>query len=189
VPDLVAELDRTSGQLTTVGLDTGPGDKALRQLGFTLRAIGDPRACPALIRAIERTSVMTSDVSFTPAIFHIPPDLIVFMRKYTLNQSPRFIRIGRSIREICGALETITHHREGDPASIDANAFTQAEFEKAKHRHEAMCRQWQHWWNLHHVEIVSDLKTLTAHPYTDADIEAAAADVDESKFATTRSSP
>ncbi len=40
VPELVAELDRTDR------------DQTLRSLAFTLRAIGDPRAVPALIRAI-----------------------------------------------------------------------------------------------------------------------------------------
>ena len=43
VPPLIEELDRTTA------------DRPLRSLGFTLRAIGDPRAVPALIRAIPRT--------------------------------------------------------------------------------------------------------------------------------------
>jgi hypothetical protein len=42
VPELVAELDRTNR------------DQTLRALGFTLRAINDPRAVPALIRAIPK---------------------------------------------------------------------------------------------------------------------------------------
>ncbi len=42
VPELVAELERTDR------------DATLRSLGFTLRAIGDPRAVPALIRAIPK---------------------------------------------------------------------------------------------------------------------------------------
>ena len=43
VPQLCAELDRTTE------------NRMLRRLGFALRAIGDPRAVPALIRAIPRT--------------------------------------------------------------------------------------------------------------------------------------
>ncbi len=43
VPDLVRELDRTSN------------DMMLRCLGFVLRAIGDQRAIPALIRSIPKT--------------------------------------------------------------------------------------------------------------------------------------
>ena len=45
VPPLIEELDRLTENLP------------LRSLGFTLRAIGDPRAVPALIRAIPRTLV------------------------------------------------------------------------------------------------------------------------------------
>ena len=43
VPELVAELNGTDR------------DATLRALGFTLRAIGDPRAVPGLIRAIPKT--------------------------------------------------------------------------------------------------------------------------------------
>ena len=43
MPPLIEELERTTA------------DQPLRSLGFTLRAIGDPRAVPALIRAIPRT--------------------------------------------------------------------------------------------------------------------------------------
>ena len=42
VPELVAELDRTDR------------DATFRSLAFSLRAIGDPRAVPALIRAIPK---------------------------------------------------------------------------------------------------------------------------------------
>ena len=45
VPQLCAELDLTTE------------DRMLRRLAFALRAIGDPPAIPALIRAIPRTLV------------------------------------------------------------------------------------------------------------------------------------
>ena len=48
VPQLCAELDRTTE------------DRMLRRLGFALRAIGDPRAVPALIRAIPKTLLPSS---------------------------------------------------------------------------------------------------------------------------------
>ena len=48
VPQLCAELDRTTENRT------------LRRLGFAARAIGDPRAVPALIRAIPRTLLPSS---------------------------------------------------------------------------------------------------------------------------------
>src|SRR5262245_32913561 len=43
VPDLIAELDTTESEIM------------LRNLGFILRAIGDKRAVPALIRAFPKT--------------------------------------------------------------------------------------------------------------------------------------
>ena len=48
VPQLCAELDRTTE------------DRMLRRLGFALRAIGDARAVPALIRAIPKTLLPSS---------------------------------------------------------------------------------------------------------------------------------
>ena len=48
VPQLCAELDATTE------------DRMLRRLGFAVRAIGDPRAVPALIRAIPKTLLPTS---------------------------------------------------------------------------------------------------------------------------------
>src|SRR5580704_10340990 len=47
VPELVAELDRTERPVT------------LRGLAFTLRAIGDPRAVPSLIRAQSKKNLET----------------------------------------------------------------------------------------------------------------------------------
>ena len=48
VPQMCAELDRTTE------------NRMLRRLGFALRAIGDPRAVPALIRAIPKTLLPSS---------------------------------------------------------------------------------------------------------------------------------
>src|SRR3954468_2935013 len=55
VPDIVAELDGTQS------------DAEIRALAFALRAIGDPRACPALIKAVARTSVLSSDYGLNVA--------------------------------------------------------------------------------------------------------------------------
>ena len=64
VPELVAELDRTDR------------DATLRSLAFCLRAIGDPRAVPALIRAIPKAlRPPGSDCGVTIA----DPDLRKFM--------------------------------------------------------------------------------------------------------------
>src|SRR5437868_11916439 len=72
VPPLCAELDRT-----TV-------DRAIRRLAFALRAIGDPRAVPGLIRAIPRTHLpSSSDYGLIVA----DQALTEFMQKHDLDES------------------------------------------------------------------------------------------------------
>jgi RNA polymerase sigma factor (sigma-70 family) len=171
VPELVAELDRTSD------------DSTLRAMGFTLRAIGDPRACPALIRAIARTNVYNSDCAF-----HIDDrELAAFMHQHELEptgimgangrRNYDLITYDRAIREICGALETITHHKEGKPWAISADSDQPSELARAKLRHQAMGQRWQRWWNANHRSIVSDadLATLTAREHPLEDVLAAGA--------------
>jgi hypothetical protein len=72
VPRLIDELDSTNRY------------HELQALGFTLRAIGDSRAIPALIRAIPRT--LQLDPRGYPVQIRIDTDrdLLNFMRKYDL---------------------------------------------------------------------------------------------------------
>jgi hypothetical protein len=72
VPPLIEELDRTTA------------DRPLRSLGFTLRAIGDPRAVPALIRAIPRT-LMPPGSDF--GLRMDDPGLLAFLRKHDLDKA------------------------------------------------------------------------------------------------------
>ncbi len=92
------------------------------------------------------------------------------MHAHELGHDPRFISYGRAIREICSALESITHHKEGRPAFIDANSDTPAETARSKRLHQALTQKWESWWNTHGHDIVSDadLVTLMARPH-DAD--------------------
>ena len=71
VPQLCAELDQTTE------------DRMLRRLGFALRAIGDVRAVPALIRAIPRTLLPGgSDYG----LIVIDKELMDFMQTHDLRQ-------------------------------------------------------------------------------------------------------
>lgn len=96
VPALVEELDRTT--------DPWP----MRMLGFTLRAIGDPRAVPALIRAIPRATgriggeqqgLKTGDAATTE-----------FMRKHDLESTNRGsgFRLAVTYREVTATLTMLT---------------------------------------------------------------------------------
>jgi hypothetical protein len=159
VPELVAELDRTNR------------DGTIRALAFTLRAIGDPRACPALIRAINRTSPYSSDYGILIA----DPKAKEFMKTYGLDRDPRFISFNRAITLIGAALQTITHHNEGRPMSIDARSDTPSEIARSKRLHEELSSKWQTWWNAHHNEFVADSELATVDGLADdsKEIEAA----------------
>jgi RNA polymerase sigma factor (sigma-70 family) len=170
VPELVAELDRTSN------------DNTLRAMGFTLRAIGDPRACPALIRAIPRTRVLSGEFGFALD----DKDLAAFMRKYEISSVNDYIRYTSAVHEISAALESITHRKATEPWTVRANLVSDADLRLAQKRDEAASREWQQWWELHHAEIVSDadLATLTAHPHELADVETAGIAVNGPLFPT-----
>ena len=104
IPELIEEVDATND------------DRMLRCLGFSLRAIGDKRAIPALIRAIPKTlRPSSSDMGL-----RIDNDetLLKFMQKYDLDDrdSGNEYGFGRPVREIFGALESLSgqkfNHRE-----------------------------------------------------------------------------
>jgi hypothetical protein len=92
VPELVAELDRADR------------DSTLRSLAFTLRAIGDPRAVPALIRAIPkalRPPGSDCGLSITD------PELRAFMLTHQnyKDDKGKHVASGRPVNEILRAGE------------------------------------------------------------------------------------
>jgi hypothetical protein len=148
VPELVAELDRTDR------------DATLRSLAFSLRAIGDPRAVPALIRAIPKAlRPPGSDCGVSVA----DPDLRAFMLAHQDYKDDRATHVacGRPVNEILSALERITKHQEPpdvgekDPLRhvfLGGNAEQQAQqralFDQRQNR-------WQVWWSEHWQEFVT----------------------------------
>jgi hypothetical protein len=101
VPDLIAELDATDSEIM------------LRSVGFMLRAIGDKRAVPALIRALPKTLIKpSSDMGLTAT----DQDLFAFMKKHDLDEQDRsnHYSFGRPVREIGGALEKLTGAKHGE---------------------------------------------------------------------------
>ena len=105
LPKLIAKLDATE--------DNG----TLRDLGFVLRGIGDPRAVPALIRAIPR--LYPGGGSDCALRINDDPELTRFMlehdnypREYP-RDDPDTFSYGRPIWEIMPALEKITGESHG----------------------------------------------------------------------------
>jgi hypothetical protein len=139
VPELVAELDRTDR------------DATLRSLAFCLRAIGDPRAVPALIRAIPKAlRPPGSDCG----LGILDPELRAFMlahQNYKDDQATH-VACGRPVNEILSAIERITQHQE--PPNLGKNDPLRGVFlggsPEQQARQRALFEQrrqlWQAWW-------------------------------------------
>ncbi|MBN2582148.1 MAG: carboxypeptidase regulatory-like domain-containing protein [Planctomycetes bacterium] len=146
VPDLAAELDRTSN------------DGTMRQIGFVLRVIRDPRAVPALIRALPRTALASSDFGAGNwrTLFG-NEDVHNFMLDHQL-ESPRGpdFTWNRAVTQITYALEGITGHQEGHAAlSAVPRSDDPDEVRRVKAIRSQEAQQWQQWWDAHHAELAT----------------------------------
>ncbi|WP_406698880.1 M56 family metallopeptidase [Singulisphaera sp. Ch08] len=134
VPALIEELDRTTEQWP------------LRTLGFTLRAIGDPRAVSALIRAIPRTLLEpVSDFGLTLD----DAELLAFMQRHDLDPGDTgqdFI-FGRPFREITGALHTITGQKfNEDELNFVTLAGGSPQRRIQRQHFQQLAERWAMWW-------------------------------------------
>lgn len=127
----------------------------LRFYGFTLRAIGDKRAVPALIRAIPRTLIESgSDCGYTVK----DKELMDFMLDHDLYEHERnHFGYGRPYREITGAIKLLTGQdfdtfdlnwidRRQDPRRL---ALQQLAFQRLSQRY-------QEWWEANAAKLTSD---------------------------------
>jgi RNA polymerase sigma factor (sigma-70 family) len=148
VPELAAELDRTDR------------DATLRSLAFTLRAIGDPRAVPALIRAIPKALRPPGSDCGVPIS---DPDLRAFMRANQNSKDDRdqHVACGRPVNEIFSALERITGHREppdvGDRDPLRHVFLGETAEQQAPQRalFEQRRKHWEAWWSEHWQEFLT----------------------------------
>jgi hypothetical protein len=131
VPQLIAELDATQD------------DMMLRSLGFTLRAIGDKRSIPALIRAIPKTLRKPgSDMGFDLQ----DQALADFIGNNDLNEKEiRNFTFGRPVREILGALQKMTGQDFEDEQIY--SIFLNGTVRQRRLRQELYHRQAQKWAN------------------------------------------
>jgi hypothetical protein len=135
VPDLMAELDATNN------------DMMLRALGFTLRAIGDKRAVPALIRAIPRTLRRPgSDMGCKADDMA----LLTFMQAHDLNEEDDrdgMYGFGRPVREIGGALQALTGEKQGEDELNFVMLGGGLQQQLAQRRLYYRCAErWTKWW-------------------------------------------
>jgi hypothetical protein len=144
VPDLIAELDATNN------------DMMLRALGFTLRAIGDKRAVPALIRAIPRTLRRPGSDMGCKAD---DKELLAFMQAHDLNDEDRdgMYGFGRPVREIGGALQTLTGQKHGEDELNFVMLGGALQQQLAQRRLYYRCAErWTAWWEKNWKAHVGD---------------------------------
>ena len=141
-PQLCAELDRTTE------------DRTLRRLGFAARAIGDPRAVPALIRAIPRTLLPASS---DYGLIVEDGRLMEFMQKNDLRDGPargRYFGFGRAVREVTGAVSKLTGQDFDDPEifGVDRSEDPRRRWYQ-RQLYIRQARRSQTWWEMHWRQI------------------------------------
>ena len=134
VPELIEELDATNN------------DTMLRCLGFTLRAINDKRAVPALIRAIPKTLLPPgSDMGCQAK----DPALLKFMQQHEIGQhgDKAMYAFGRPVREIFAALHKLTGQKF-DERQLQLVFLDGLPLQRQMKRqlYDRTARQWSGWW-------------------------------------------
>jgi hypothetical protein len=145
LPPLIEELDRTTEH------------RALGSLAFALRAMGDPRAVPALIRAIPRTLVENSG-DFGLVVFD--PELLVFLQRHDVDPGARGLQFafGTPYHEITGALHALTGQRfpiEEEMHFIGLQGSPKQRWLKRRLFHE-LAAQWAVWWKKNWQRFTDD---------------------------------
>jgi hypothetical protein len=144
VPKLCAELDRTTDNRT------------LRRLGFALRAIGDARAVPALIRAIPRTlHPSSSDYGLIVG----DKELSEFMQTHDLDRGKggTHFSFGRPVREIFGALHVLTKEDFADAELFNISLSEDPRRQIMQRRiYNRQARRWQAWWKQNAQKFTED---------------------------------
>jgi 5-hydroxyisourate hydrolase-like protein (transthyretin family) len=144
VPQLCAELDLTSDNVTQ------------RRLAFALRAIGDRRAVPALIRALPKT-LLPSSSDFGLRVED--RELMAFMRQHDLDPGtlPTYFDLGRPVREVCGALHKLTGQVTDDPELFGISLSEDPRRQVLQRRlFQRKAQRWQLWWEGHWREFTAD---------------------------------
>jgi hypothetical protein len=144
VPDLIAELDATDN------------DIMLRNMSFLLRAIGDKRAVPALIRALPRTCRQPGSDMGCRAM---DKKLLAFLQKHDLdeNNEPGEYGYGRPIREISGALQKLTGTKHGEEQLYGVFLAGGVQQQLAQRKLYYRCAErWTEWWEANWRKHVED---------------------------------
>jgi hypothetical protein len=173
VPELIEELDATEDNMM------------MRCLGFSLRAIGDKRAIPALIRAIPKTLLPPgSDMGLSTN----DEELLEFAQKFDLDEKnvANDYGFGRPVREICGALQTLTGKKfeEGELFHVFQGGLPSQRRLRQKLFHQTAAK-WAVWWEQNWPGYVQDEKFAKVNLVTFNDEESIEPIAPDTHFRTT----
>jgi hypothetical protein len=160
VPELIDELDTTQDE------------RMMRSLGFVLRAIGDKRAVPSLIRALPKTCLPPSS-DYGDRVEDA--DLMAFMRKYDLeegNDDADHFGFGRPVLEIGGALQKLTGQKQNEQelCFVFLNGSDHQQRQQRK-LYQRTAEQWTAWWQSHWKDQGVDEAYSKVNLYVRKDLE------------------
>jgi hypothetical protein len=156
VPSLSAALDRATQ------------DIPLRLIPFTLRAIGDAHAVPALIRALPKT---LRPAGSDYGVVLTDPTLLRFMQANEASVTEghgqsrsRDFGMSRPVREVSAALRKITHaeFEKGEVSStfLEGNDLHRAIQARAYYE---VAAKWANWWAQNWKQFVDDPALAEVH--------------------------
>jgi hypothetical protein len=141
-------------------LDAERRDHPISKLTFALRAIGDHRAVPALIRALPRTLLPgRSDYGLTLDDW----ELCRFMQQHDQSGKVRdggnYFDYGRAFREVISALHRLTGQDFGE---MQLNwvrlADTESQRRQQRKQFHKFAHRWADWWERNWESMVKDPK-------------------------------
>lgn len=148
LPALIEQLDREQR------------DHPISKLAFALRAIGDPRAVPALIRALPRT-LLPPRSDYGLLLKDADDDLIRFAQTHDLydrtNGSSAYFGYGRAFREVALTLQKLTKQDLGE---MELN-FVHLDDSPTRHdlqreQFHIVARRWADWWEANWQTMLDD---------------------------------
>lgn len=139
-------------------LDREQRDHPISKLAFALRAIGDARAVPALIRALPRT-LQPSRSDYGLLLEDGDDELRRFIQQHDnrKSQGGTYFSYGRAFREVVGALQRLTG-QEFNEMELNWVSLrgTEGQRKLARDQFNRVTQKWADWWEADWQDFVSD---------------------------------
>ncbi|MCA9159184.1 MAG: hypothetical protein KDA72_12705, partial [Planctomycetales bacterium] len=164
VPSIIRELDQTRD------------DRMIASLAFALRAIGDKRGVPALIRAIPRIGVPLTNCNFIQSASLFDKELVAFFQAHKLDGQGPAIGCSDAPTEVANALRELTGQKFALSHIFGLGMPRQVYLQKQRLHRDA--QRWAEWWEANSGLLMSDadyasvnLPPLSMNPPEPVDVE------------------